>query len=241
MPNYQAVIIDDEPDAGKLLQNLLNNYPAIKVSVFSDALKALDYVIMEQTPLVFTDIEMPEITGLDFLKQINQYSPKTKVVFVTAYENYALEALHNDAFDFLCKPVAREELRMVVHKFIASEKEAEAGNSDSHLTKRILVKTLEGHYYIAERDVIYMEADSNYTNLVLKNNKAFLSSINLGKMHEQFSKDDFVRISRKHVINKDYLTFMNFCKHYCILTDEQHEYRLPISVKMKDLKASLKE
>lgn len=238
MPNFHALIIDDEPDAGKLLQNLLKDYSSITVkSVFTDALQALEAVIAEQTPLVFADIEMPEITGLEFLKQVNVYSPKTKVVFVTAYANYALEALRNDAFDLLCKPVAREELRRVVHKFIATANNNKTTQSNS--IKRVLVRTTEGHYYLAEEDVLFLEADANYTRIVIKNGKTFLSSINLGKMQELFSQEDFVRISRKHVINKNYLSFMNFCKRYCLLSSGDQEYRFDVSVKMKELKPDL--
>jgi len=238
MPNFHALIIDDEPDAGNLLENLLKDYSTITVkSVFTDALQALEAVIAEQTPLVFVDIEMPEITGLEFLKQVNLYSPKTRVVFVTAYENYALEALRNDAFDFLSKPVAREELRRVVHKFIATANNNKTTQSSS--SKRVLLRTTEGHHYLAEEDVLFLEADANYTRITIKNGKTFLSSINLGKMQELFTPEDFVRISRKHVINKNYLTFMNFCKRYCTISDQQQEYRLDVSVKMKDLKDEL--
>jgi len=238
MPNFHALIIDDEPDAGQLLQNLLSDFPVISVqNIFTDALKALTEVIMQQVPLVFADIEMPELSGLELLKQVNLYSPKTKVVFVTAYENYALNALQNDAFDFLCKPVSKEELRRVVLKFMAAQ-----NNGATYLLNtpgRVLVKTSEGHHYITIEDILYLEADSNYTNLLLKNGKTLLLSLNLGKIHGQLPENDFVRISRKHVINKNYLTFMNFHKHYCLLTCNETEYQLEVSLKMKDLKDEL--
>ena len=238
MPNYSAVLIDDEPDSGKLLKNLMMEFPAISVqNVFTDAVKALDEVILHQIPLVFSDIEMPEISGLEFLKQVNRYSPQTKVVFVSAYGNYALEALQNDAFDFLCKPVSKEDLRRVVLKFIAVQ------NNETiavlNVPQRILVKTSDGHHYITVDDVLYLEADSNYTNLKMKNGKTLLSSVNLGKVHEQFPANDFVRISRKYVINKNYLSFMNFCKRYCLVSAGDREYRFDVSVKMKDLKKEL--
>jgi len=238
MPNFHALIIDDEPDAGQLLRNLLIDFPAISVqNVFTDAINALNEVILHQIPLVFADIEMPELSGLELLKQVNLYSPKTKVVFVTAYENYALNALQNDAFDFLCKPVSKEELRRVVLKFIAAQ-----NNDTNYLSNtpgRVLLKTSEGHHYVTVEDILYLEADSNYTNLVVKSGKTLLLSLNLGKIHGQLPENDFVRISRKHVINKNYLTFMNFQKHYCLLTCNENEYRLEVSLKMKDLKGEL--
>ena len=236
--HYQTIIIDDEPDAGQLLKNLLGEFSAIEVrEVFTDAVKALNEVIVNQISLVFADIEMPELSGLELLKQVNLYSPKTKIIFVTAYENYALDALQNDAFDFLCKPVSKEELRRVVLKFVATQNHSTSFNSN--LPSRVLLKTSEGHHYLNVSDIMYLEADSNYTNLVLKNGRTLLLSLNLGKVHGQLLPDDFVRISRKHVINKNYLTFMNFQKHYCLLACNENEYRLDVSLKMKDLKDGL--
>lgn len=239
MPNYNTFVIDEEPDAGQLLNNLLKEFSAINVKqVFTDSLQALDAVIMHQPPVIFLDIEMPEITGLEFLEQVNKFSPLTKVVFVTAYKNYALEALQNDAFDFICKPIAKTELRRVVHKLVASLNNTKR-EPTSNKQQRILLKTMEGHHYIDSNEVLYLEADSNYTNLILKNEKKLLSSINLGKVHELFPEEDFVRISRKHVINKKYLSFMNFCKRYCIVSNDGEEHRLEVSVKMRDLKREL--
>lgn len=239
MPHINTFIIDDEPEAGLLLKNLLNDFDAIQVKqVFTDALVALDAVILEQPPVVFADIEMPELSGLEFLEQVNKYSPNTKVVFVTAFKNYALEALQNAAFDFLCKPVAKEDLRRVVHKLTASlnSNKVEAATNEQ---QRVLFKTIEGHHYVAINEVLYLEADSNYTHLVLKDGKKLLSSVNLGKIHEQFPKENFVRISRKYIINKNYLTFMNFCKRYCIVSSNGEEHKLEVSVKMKELKKEL--
>jgi len=234
---YSAVIIDDEPDACNLLKNLLADYRLLKVkSIYNDSLKALNEVILEQIPLVFADIEMPALTGLEFLKQVKRYSPQTQVIFVSAYDNYALEALQNDAFDFLCKPVSRSELRRVIHKFIAFQTEKTL-QQISH--NRILIKSLEGHHYLSTDEVIYMEADSNYTLLINTSGKNILSSVNLGRIHELFPKEQFIRISRKHVINRNYLSFMNFSKKYCVLGCDSVDYRLDVSVKMKDLKDEL--
>jgi len=238
MNAYNVVIIDDEHDAGILLNNLLSDYPGLLVQgVYTSSVKALDFVIAEQVPLVFADIEMPEISGIDFLKKINRYSPETKVVFVSAYDNYALEAIQNDAFDFLCKPVGREDLRRVVHKFMAWQNQ----HKENELAKgeKLLIKTSEGHHYLSVESVIFLEADSNYTNLVLCDGKKLLSSMTLGKIHDKFPKDTFARISRKHVINKKYLTFVNFQKQFCLLSFDGREYKLEISSKVKDIKEVL--
>lgn len=238
MTPIHAFLIDDEPDAVHLLENLLKDFTAVNVQhLFTDSLLALDAVVMEQPKIIFLDIEMPEIAGIEFLQQVQKFSPDTKVIFVTAYKEYALEALQNGAYDFICKPVAKDEIRRVIHKIIAVNNQHV--HSESSLNNRVLLKTTEGHHYVATDKVLYLEADSNYTNLILKDDKKLLSSVNLGRIHEQFPKEQFVRISRKHVINKNYLSFMNFCKRYCLVSENGEEHKLEVSVKLKDLRKEL--
>ncbi|WP_372650434.1 LytR/AlgR family response regulator transcription factor [Draconibacterium sp.] len=239
MPYLEIFIIDDEPDAGHLLKNLLKEYSVIQIKeVFTNALHALDAVIIQQPQVIFLDIDMPEITGIEFLQEVNKYSPNTKVIFVTAFKHYALEALHNNAFDYIYKPVSKAELRRVVYKIINAingEKQKLTAETNS----KVLLKTAEGHHYIDTEQILFLEADSNYTNLILKDGKKLLTSVNLGKLHKQIPETEFVRISRKHIINKNYLLFMNFCKRYCIISNNQEEYQLEVSIKMKDLKHEL--
>ena len=240
MSDLNIFIIDDEPDAGLLLQNLLKEYSVIQIKeVFTNALHALDAVIIRQPQVIFLDIDMPEITGLEFLQQVNTFSPNTKVVFVTAFKDYVLEAIHNNAFDYIYKPVSKAELRRVVYKII------NAFNSEKQQStpakSKVLLKTAEGHHYIATEQILYLEADSNYTKLVLKDGKTLLLSTNLGKLHKQFPKTEFVHISRKHIINKNYLSFMNFSKRYCIVSDNDIEHQLEVTIKMRDLKHELSQ
>ncbi len=237
MPDLSTIIIDDEPDAGKLLQNLLKNYPAINVKhLLTDSEQALNTVVTEQPAVVFADIEMPKMTGLVFLQQVNLYSPLTKVVFVTAYKDHALEALQNDAFDFICKPIDKNDLQRVVYKLITSSgwNEKQSGNK-----KQILLKTAEGYHYIYPENILFLEADANYTKLWLTDGKKLLSSMNLGRIQNELLPEQFVRISRKHVINKNYLSFINFNKRYCIVSTNEVDHKLEISSKMKDLKQEL--
>lgn len=235
----QTFIIDDEPDAGELLKNLLADFPSLEANnVFRDANRALDSIVMEQPPAVFLDIEMPDLSGMEMIKQIQQFSPDTKVVFVTAYRNYALEALQNSAFDFICKPIDKTELQRVARKLIAAIRQ-ETKTDKKESSKPLLLKTTEGHHYISSENILFLEADSNYTSIQLTDGKKLLSSINLGRIREQLLTERFVRISRKHVINKSHLSFINFCKKYCVVAVNGVEHKLEISLKMKDLKAEL--
>jgi len=238
MTPLKAFIVDDEPDACQMLQNLLNDFSLMGVpQTYSDVLKALDDAIIETPDVIFLDISMPEISGLEFLKQLHSYSPATLIVFVSAHRERALEALQNGAFDFIAKPADKNELRRVVHKItVAKYRQATKIYSTNN---RVLLKTSEGHHYISPEDVLFLEADGNYTRLFLKEDKKLLSGINLGRLSEQFSKEKFVRISRKHIINKRYLKFMNFHKKQCIVSANGKEVQLEVSVRLKEIKQFL--
>lgn len=237
MTCIDAFVIDDEEDAGMLLQSLLLDFSTILVKyVFTDALQALDRSVTEQPDVVFLDISMPGITGLEFLQQLSKFSPQTKVVFVSAHKNHALEALQNGAFDFIPKPVGKDDLRRAVHKLVAATRSnGKMEETNSHL----LLKTNEGHHYVATEKIVLLEAESNYTRLILEDDKKLFSGVNLGRIHEQLPQNRFVRISRKHIINKSYLTFMNFCKKECTVSVNGKEYQLEVSVKLKALKQHL--
>lgn len=236
MTHLKTFIVDDEPDAGQLLKNLLLNYEGIQIAqILTDSLKALDAAVAEQPDVIFLDIDMPELNGIDFLKQLNNHSPATKVVFVSAHREYALEAIHNYAFDFITKPVDRQELRRVVHRLISGAQ----AESNSSRPGSVLLKTAEGYHYISPWDVLFLEAEGNYTCICLKEGNSILSGVNLGRIFEQFPQQQFLRISRKHIVNKKYLTFLNFSKRQCTLSYNGKEYQMEVSLKLKDIKAQL--
>jgi DNA-binding LytR/AlgR family response regulator len=239
MTPITAFIVDDEPDAGLLLKKLLNDFSWFEVKqVFTEANQALDALIYEKPDVLFLDIEMPELSGMQMQEQIKTYSPETKVVFVSAYKNYALEALQNSAFDFICKPVSKSEIQRVARKLLAASNR----NTVSDLPesqKPVLLKTTEGHHYLNQENILFLEADGNYTYIHLNDDRKLLSSQNLGRIKDQLSPNQFLRINRKHVINKNYLSFVNFCKKYCLISVNSSEYKLEISTKMKDFKKEL--
>jgi DNA-binding LytR/AlgR family response regulator len=239
MKPLDAFIIDDEPDAGQLLQSLLHDFPDILVTaVFYDSLKALDAAVAELPPVIFLDIDMPEMTGMEFLKELNTFSPESKVVFVSAYRQYSLEALQNGAFDFIPKPLGKAELRRVVHKLVAASTQQNAKVLPEN-PKYVLLKTAEGHHHIATEKVLYLEAEGNYTRIYLTGDKSLFSGTNIGRLSVHFPQQQFIRISRKHIVNKNYLTFMNFNKKLCTISANGTEHKLEVSIKLKELKEQL--
>lgn len=236
MTYLKTFIVDDEPDACRLLQNLLHVFDSLLVTrTFNESLKALDVALAEKPDVIFLDIDMPELNGIEFLKQLNNHSPKSRVVFVSAYGNYALDAIQNCAYDFITKPVCKQELRRVVHRLVADD------NSSYDVSQRdcVLLKTSEGYHYLTAENVLFFEAEGNYTKIYMQDESILFSSINMGRIFEQFPQQLFLRISRKHIVNKNYLTFLNFSKKECTLSVNKREHKLEVSLKLKDIKAQL--
>lgn len=121
MPNViRTVIIDDEARALNRMKMLMNNFPDIViVGQFNKSQDGLDFILKNEPELVFLDIEMPGKSGLELADEINKNFLKTKLIFITAFEHYAIKAIKNYAFDYLLKPVSIDELKVCIERFKA--------------------------------------------------------------------------------------------------------------------------
>lgn len=228
----KTIIVDDEPNAAHLLQSILSAFPVFgNISIFTNATEAFTAIIEQKPRYLFLDVQMPEITGLQLAEKIKPHSPNTKVIYVTAYDKYALEALRQNAFDYLLKPVIKSELIRIVDKLLSEipEKTAELNN-------HLLVHSQEGIYQVMVEDIVFLEADGSYTKVVLKNGKHILATINLGKILSSLSLDQFIRISRKHLVNREYTTFYHSKDKFIRLETPGKEYQLEVTIKVHDLK-----
>jgi two-component system, LytTR family, response regulator len=112
MAKITSIIIDDEPTAIKNLEYLLDDMDSIKLQKsFTSPTKALDWLLENQAHLIFLDVEMPQMTGFEFLEQLQKYPDKPCIIFTTGYEKYSINAIKATAFDYLLKPVSRVEHR----------------------------------------------------------------------------------------------------------------------------------
>lgn len=203
----KTIIVDDEKKGAEVLQLMLENHcPNIQiVAVEYSAMKAIDAINKLKPDLVFLDIEMPKATGFDVIEATKSHS--FKIIFTTAYEQYAIKAVKVNAFDYLLKPIDIEELLLTVSKF--EEEFGEKNNipkEESHTSignkgKRISIPTHEGLIFIDGSEIIRLEAESNYTQLYLKNKKKITVSKTLKYFEDILSKDDFCRVHNAHIIN----------------------------------------
>lgn len=232
-----TIIIDDEEDSVSLLRIQLKKYcPQIgAVHSFTSPLKALQDIELIKPDLVFLDIEMPELNGFQFLEKLLPIS--FSVVFITAYNEFAIKAFKFSALDYLVKPVYVEDLVEAVKKAISIGKTSEDQLSifQNHLRakqiNKIAVSSLSGIVFVNLDDILYAEASSNYSILVLRNNEKVIVSKTLKDVQELLEDRNFFRIHRQYIINLNKVKHFN--KNECVLTME-NEKQLQVARIQKD-------
>ncbi len=157
---------------------------------------------------------MPEKDGFTFIQELPPDHKLQKIVFVTAYDQYAIRAIKNQAFDYLLKPVNRKELNLCLSRFIEKKDEgteikkpSKAVESQERIA-RIKVSTRTGTLFINPADILFCKAEGNYTS-VCTGKKHHLCSLNLGKVEELLPKNGFIRVGRSYIVNYEYITMLD--------------------------------
>jgi two-component system, LytTR family, response regulator len=230
-----ALIVDDEECARKLLNKLLEEtlyFNEIRVaSSVNSALQELNHF---DPDLIFLDIKMPGEDGFSFIEDLPEKQIKPVIVFVTAYDQYAIKAIKNEAFDYILKPVNRKELRQCVLKYAARKNDnnttVKKDKTMSHLEKipRIKVNTKTGTLFINPSSILYCKAEGNYT-LVCTGEKKHLCSMNMGKVEILLKSDVFIRLGRSYIINFEHITLIDRKESVVTLTrnNETATVRIP--------------
>jgi two-component system LytT family response regulator len=237
-----ALIIDDEEKARILLNKLLEETLFFKDIRLAQSVTAAKNELSRFEPdIIFLDIKMPGKDGFAFMQDMPPQYRNHKIVFVTAYEQFAIKALKNQAFDYLLKPVNRKELKQCITRFIESRDEApDNGNTTSMVQlgekiTRIKVNTRTGTLFINPVDILYCKAEGNYT-VICTGEKQHLCSLNLGRLQDQLPKNGFIRIGRSLIVNFEYITLLDRKKSSITLVRGNESVTVNISRQhMKDL------
>lgn len=223
MKKYRAIIIDDERNAREVLELLLNQY-CCEVEVVARAASAAegrDLLKKQEVDIIFLDISMPKEDGFAFLASL----PKNEfcTIFVTAFEDYALRALKASAIDYLLKPIAPEDLREAVTKAIQHHELRQSNehekkihlesldnlNNNIHSStkyfSRITVAEQFGFHLVNTSDIMYLEADSNYTIFHLSGLKKIVATKTMGDFEKILNHPAFFRIHKSIIINFNFL------------------------------------
>ncbi len=242
-----AVLIDDDVNLREGMRGLLSLYaPDITIIGEADSVASGVEILNKLNPqIVFLDIQMNDGTGFDILEKLSEINGKvtSHVVFVTAYEHYAIKAFRFSALDFLLKPVGPDELEKVIDKIrTVLEKDNDYSHIDLLLEnirkkadnfKRIALSNSDGIHLLDINDIIRCESDDNYTKFFIKNGKPILISKTLKEYEELLSEYDFVRIHQSHLINLAYVK--SYVKKENGFVLMHNEDQLPVSQRKREL------
>jgi len=211
----KLLIADDEQNVREAFTQLVKLHcPDMQLIPATDSVSSTIQAIHNHQPdIVLLDIEMKEGTGFDVLKQFPV--PKFKVIFITAYEQYALQAFRFSALDYLLKPVDPDLLNDSLTKAIdIIDREKISLKIDSFLfnmdniskgLKKIILKTSDNIHVVGLQDIMYCEADRSYTNFYLSDKSRIIVSNTLGDYEEMFSEYGFMRIHQSYLLNLSYI------------------------------------
>lgn len=208
-----ALVVDDEESARKLMLKLLDETLFFHDIRMANSVDAAKKELAQFSPdLIFLDIRMPGTYGIEFVKELEIKGGRPGIVFVTAYDQYAIRAIKIKAFDYLLKPVNRKELTNCILNFRAGLEEVAPQipvnmNARTKLS-RVKVNTRTGVVFINPTTILYCRAEGNYTK-ISTGVKEYLCSLNLGKLHEQLPETGFIRIGRSLIVNLEYITLLD--------------------------------
>ena len=199
-----CIAIDDEPMALEVIERYCQKSGLIDLKAsFREPVKAIEYLNGESTGLVFLDINMPEVNGIQLLRTL---ASKPMVIFTTAYSNYAVESYDLNAIDYLLKPITFERFLAAVNKALI-QKTFKNGTSKDDDDASIFVKSGPQTYQVKLNDILYLEKDGNYITIYL-NDKNILVRENMGDIFELVPSSDFIRVHKSYVVAIRHITMI---------------------------------
>jgi two-component system LytT family response regulator len=233
--NITTIIVDNEIQSISSLESLLSVYPRIRiVKKLTDSTKAVPIIIEIKPDLLFLDIQMPGKSGFEIVSELLLEDYKPDFIFVTGFDKHAIEAIRFTAFDFLLKPVNQEELKQAITRF---QEKSRSGSTEEQIKKlleraiskpKIKLSTAGGFTLINPDDIIYINADWNYADIIFSTDKSEMVTTNLGTLEKTLPENSFFRISRSVIINTSYLKKVSRKKRLAYLVKDGKEYTFKI-------------
>jgi len=210
-----CILIDDEADSLEVMEMLLKTYcPQVKIeAVCNSAENGIAAIKQYRPDVVFLDIEMPNMNGFDMLEKFDELF--FDVVFITAYQQFAIKAFRYSALNYLLKPVDSDDLVKTIERVEKKKsppmKEQmemlmqQMRSSEKQTVPRIALTTSDGMLFVMTSDIIFCESDSNYTKVILKDGRKILVSKPMKEIDETLSGPDFYRIHNSYLINLNHI------------------------------------
>lgn len=213
-----CIIIDDEPLAREELQALIKEISSLEVvDKFSTAVKALDFLAQQRVDIIFLDIEMPLMNGLEFAKQVPE---NTLIIFTTAYPQYALKSYELDAIDYLLKPIDIHRLEkalkkaILYHELLSKDKNTIESNTQEFL----FIKADRRFHKLYFKDILFIEGLKDYVIIHTKGQK-LITAMNLKNTHQKLPAAYFLRVSKSYIVNLNHVD--SFDNHSLYINDAE--------------------
>ena len=206
----KTLVVEDEDHGREILCSLLKKYcPEIEViDVAKDALEATKKIQETNPQLVLLDIELPYGNAFDILNELSKID--FYIIFVTAYDEYALKAIKAGAIDYILKPIDYKELYLAIEKakkIINSKKVSEQTSNILNSFSKTLhadtisINTQDGYVFVKQEEIIHIDAEGSYSYIYCKNNKRYLLSKSLHEIEEKLNPNLFIRIHHSYIVN----------------------------------------
>ena len=216
MNKIKALIIDDEPAAVKTLSLMVQHYlPQIaELKSTTDPHEGLFLLKSFEPQLLFIDIQMPVMSGFELLKQVPQIN--FNIIFTTAHDAYAIEAIRFSALDYLLKPIDADELVNAFNRFIQKLNSNSGSqplynnfmynlNVSDKKDFKLALPTLQGTFFYKPDEIVRLEGEGNYTKFFFADKTTFLTSRTLREYEVILESHGFIRIHKSHLVNKAYV------------------------------------
>ncbi|MBU2527426.1 MAG: LytTR family DNA-binding domain-containing protein [Bacteroidetes bacterium] len=211
--NITAVLIDDEFSALEILKiKLGKNFPEIEIAAeFQNPEDALEQLPNISPDLLFIDITMPQLSGFDLLSGLNL--PNAEIIFVTAHNDFALEAIRHCAIGYVLKPIEDKMLKEAVQNALANLQKRSAAEKTLQLfqhlqgrsKERLVVPTQKGVSILKTEEIVRLEGMDGYTKICLPDKNCIVSSYNIGKFKDLLPEQSFIQLHKSHIVNVEFL------------------------------------
>lgn len=199
----KCLLVDDEPLAIKLLENHIAKIDSLEVvATCNSAIKAFEKLNTETVDVLFLDIKMPHLTGIDFLKTLKN-PPKT--ILTTAYRDYATESYDLEVIDYLLKPITFERFLKATDKLLRNNKTV-VSEPPKQVNEFIFIKSGNKHHKVFTNDILYIESLKDYIKIHLSNDKRIVAKYKISDIEHELKNKDFLRTHRSYLLNTEKIT-----------------------------------
>lgn len=231
-----CIIVEDELPAREELRFFIEQEENFSIlGDFENPIDALTFLEKTETDVIFLDINMPDMNGLNLSKIIRKMYPQIKIIFITAYKDYAIDAFEVKAFDYLLKPYSEARIKSLLKSIDCNEK---IDGSKTKPLKKITVNINEKLYVLSLKDIDFIEAFEKETH-IYSAEKKYVSKIKISKWEEILSSENFYRCHRSYIVNLDKIIEMEqWINSSWILKIKNYNKLIPVSRNnIKELKS----